>query len=143
MPSDEDCIRYNEHFIRSEVLKQKGLELVDKNLCMANTLSNQDVKDSLHKTLGKDMAIGKLIVKAPAAGKVKREYTSQLKRIQHRLMRTTNFKEGGHEFDTDVEQILLALEDVLEAFPLHTCNIHYRRFSRDPKKPVKQMLFDF
>ena len=76
----------------------------------------------------------------PKPGQIRDEFVKQLEYLQARFKRTTNQNEGGQAFIDDVQQIVLWLQNVKEAWPLNTTeHVGYRKYI--PGK-CEQTLYD-
>ena len=112
---------------RFEVWKVKGKDLCTNRIAIVNnTPTNSKVVINAAKLAAS--ANGEHVPLWLPAGQVKREHLCQLKRMKRRFTIATNELQGGHEFIHDIQQNLLWLQDVMEAWPLKTLSIEYRTY---------------
>ena len=74
-------------------------------------------------------AKGEVVSSELKPGQARDEFVKQLKYLQMRLKQATNQNEGGQAFIDDVQQIVLWLQNVKEAWPLNTTeHVGYRKY---------------
>ena len=113
---------------RFEVWKVKGKDCCTNRIELIENTPTNNIQIAINAAKLAAIAKGEVVPLWLSASRVKSAHISQLKMMEKRFARTTNELQGGHEFIHDIQQNLLWLQDVLEAWPLQTLSIKHRTY---------------